>query len=89
MAESGAPVAFKNLMRTSVCGGHNLPPLVEIWLRSLPKLGGETIGGGEGSIGVALLLLTFSTIFASMNQYFIDKLSLFLTDVIFDNSEGN
>ena len=40
MAESGAPVAFKNLMRTSVCGGHNLPPLVEIELRSMPKLGG-------------------------------------------------
>ena len=76
MAESGAPVAFKNLMRTSVCGGHNLPPLVEIWLRSLPKLGGETIGGGEGSIGVALLL-TLSTIFASMNQYFISYRSGF------------
>ena len=29
------------------------------------------------------------TIFASMNQYFIGKLSLFLTKVSFDNSEGN
>ena len=29
------------------------------------------------------------TIFASMNQYFIDKLSLFLTEVSFDTSEGN
>ena len=29
------------------------------------------------------------TIFASMNQYFLVKLSLFLTEVSFDNSEGN
>ena len=29
------------------------------------------------------------TIFASMNQYFIDKLSLFLTKVSFDTSEEN
>ena len=29
------------------------------------------------------------TILACLNQYFIDKLSLFLTEVGFDTSEGN
>ena len=32
---------------------------------------------------------TYFRIFASMNQYFIDKLDLFLTEVSFDTSEGD
>ena len=65
---------FQNLVGTTVYGGHNLPPLIGIGLRWLPKIGVVTSPDPHVPTGTTALGRVIPKISENMLTYFMGSL---------------